>query len=203
MQGKHTVFFRDNMTMPRNPYNPVDAYDWENKDFTPYYLAYPEDERFFSELIANEWALKGPADIDKKPPIYWNVTDSSTRDNTQGGSIYIYCVAMQYPQIMGIDYDGIKHVRSMTVDIQVPTVKTRNEVWTREVVRILNSFRRAGRSRLNGWDYLEITQVAPHNNYLQFYHTTIDFKLTRMVTSYSDNGFGHDVEIPNNIGQIR
>lgn len=187
----------------RNPYNPVDAYDWEQSDFTPYYLAYPEDERFIAELIGNEWALKGPAEIDKKPPVYWDVSASSTRDNSRGGSIYVYTTSFQYPQIMGVDYDGIKHVRGMSIDIQNPKVKTRNEVWVREVVRILNSFRRAGRNRLNGWDYLEITAVTPRNNYVDFYHTVIDFKLTRMVTPYSDSGFGHDVEIPNNIGMIR
>lgn len=189
--------------MTRNPYNPVDAYDWEKKDFTPYYLAYPEDDRFFAELIANEWSLKGPAEVDKKPPIYWDVSMITTRANSVGGSIYVYTSSFQYPQIMGVDYDGMKHTRTMTVDIQNPKLKTRNEVWVREVIRILNSFRRAGHNRLNGWDYLEVMQIAPHNNYTGYFHTTIDFKLTRMVVGYDDSGFGHDVDIPNNLGIIR
>ena len=160
-------------------------------DFTPFYRNLPSDEEFFAKLIQDNWELQGPAEIDAHPPIYNDSGETSTRGNTTGGSIYVYCATLSYPQIMGIDYEMVKQTGSVSFDIQNPQWRVRNRMWTREVLRILQKYRRAGRTQLNGWDYLEISMINKRDqNYVGFYHTVIDVKLYRTVNDMEDKGRG-------------
>lgn len=160
-------------------------------DYTEFYRFFPDDVKFFANLIKDNWELEGPADIDSHPFIYYDSGKTSTRGNTLGGSIYVYNVSFNYPQIMGIGYDAVKQTRSISFDIQNPQYRERNLMWVREVIRILHHFRRAGRERLNGWDYLEIQTVNSRDqNYVGYYQTTIDVKLYRTLNDMEDTGRG-------------
>lgn len=77
----------------------------ENNDYTEFYRFVPDDEEFFADLIRKNWKLTGPAEIDSQPLIYFDSGDTATRENTLGGSIYVYSASVTYPQISGIDYD--------------------------------------------------------------------------------------------------
>lgn len=157
-------------------------------DFTEFYRFFPDDVKFFANLIRDNWELEGPAEIDSNPPIYYDSGITSTRENTLGGSIYVYHVSFNYPQIMGIDYDAVKQTRSISFDIQNPQYRERNLMWAREIIRILHKFRRAGRNKLNGWDYLEVQNINNFDkNYVTYYQTTIDIKLYRMLNDMDDN----------------
>lgn len=114
----------------------------EENDFTKFYRFLPDDEVFFANLIKDNWSLTGPADIDRQPIIYNDSGETATRENTLGGSIYVYSATVSYPQIMGIDYDAQKQTGSVSFDIMNPQWRVRNRMWTREVLRILHGFRR-------------------------------------------------------------
>lgn len=160
-------------------------------DYTEFYRFFPDDIKFFSKLIKENWELEGPADIDADPPIFFDSGLTATRGNTLGGSIYIYNVSQSFPQIMGIDYDAVKQTKSISFDIQNPQYRERNLMWTREIIRILHNFRRAGRNRLNGWDYLEIQNVNSRDqNYVNYYQTVIDVKLYRTLNDMENRGRG-------------
>lgn len=162
-----------------------------SNDLTEFYRFYPDDIKFFANLIKDNWELEGPADIDSHPFIYYDSGITSTRESTLGGSIYVYDVSFNYPQIMGIDYDSVKQAKSISIDIQNPDYRERNLMWTREVIRILHHFRRAGRTKLNGWDYLEVQNINNRDkNYVGFYHTVLDVKLYRTVNDMEDRGRG-------------
>ena len=164
----------------------------EEDDYTLFYRMLPSDEEFFAKLIRDNWELQGPADIDSQPYIYHDSGVTATRENTLGGSIYVYSPTVSYTQIMGIDYDSIKQTGSVSFDIQNPQYRERNRMWTREVLRILNHYRRAGRDRLNGWDYLQVNMVNKRDqNYVGYYHTVVDVKLFRTINDISsDRGRG-------------
>lgn len=163
----------------------------ETNDYTEFYRFYPDDIKFMADLIRDNWQLEGPADIDSQPMIFYDSSNTATRESTLGGSIYIYNVSMQYPMIMGMDYDAVKQTKSISIDIQNPQYRERNLMWTREIIRILHHFRRAGRNRLNGWDYLEISNVNNFDkNYVNFFQTTIDVKLYRTLNDMEDRGRG-------------
>lgn len=163
----------------------------EENDYSEFYRFYPDDIKFFARLIKENWELEGPAEIDSDPLIYYDSGLTSTRENTLGGSIYIYDVSFNYPQIMTIGYEAVKQTKAISIDIQNPQYRERNLMWTREIIRILHHFRRAGRERLNGWDYLEISNVNNRDkNFVGFYHTVIDVKLYRIVNDMTDNGRG-------------
>lgn len=171
-------------------------------DYELFYRIFPSDEKFFAKLIRDNWELEGPAECDAHPFIYFNTTDASTRENTLGGSIYVYSPSVAYPQIMGISYDSIKQTGSVSIDIQNPNLMMRNRIWTREVLRILNKFRRAGRLKLNGWDYLQVSQVSKRDpNYTNYYHTVIDVKLNRTINDLENSGEGNDNGPCNDSGQ--
>ena len=176
--------------------NHPNMYGQENltdDDYVLYYRLYPSDEKFFANLIRDNWELTGPADCDNHPFIYDNTTDTSTRENTLGGSIYVYSTNVTYPQIMTISYDAIKETGAVTIDIQNPDLRERNRVWTREVLRILNKFRRAGRTKLNGWDYMQVSQVNKRDQtYINYYHSVIEVKLYRTINDLEINGEGGD-----------
>ena len=160
-------------------------------DYELYYRMYPSDEKFFADLIRDNWDLEGPAECDAHPYIYDNTTQDSTRENTLGGSIYVYSPSVVYPQIMGISYDSIKQTGAISVDIQNPQLRMRNRIWTREVIRIFNKFRRAGRMNLNGWDYLQVSQVNKRDqNYVNYYHSVVEVKLYRTINDLENNGAG-------------
>lgn len=163
----------------------------DNNDFTEFYRFLPDDEEFFANLIKENWGLQGPAEIDAHPLIYFDSGATATRENTTGGSIYVYSTGESFPMIMGIDYDAQKQTGNISFDVQNPQWRKRNRMWAREIVRILHQFRRAGRTKLNGWDYLEISQINKRDqNYVGFYHTVIDVKLYRMLNDMEDRGRG-------------
>ena len=167
--------------------DPIEDYN----DYSEYYRFLPDDEEFFAKLIKDNWGLQGPAEIDAHPLIYFDSGATSTRENTTGGSIYVYSTSLTYPMIMGIDYDAQKQTGNISFDIQNPQWRKRNRMWAREVVRILHQFRRAGRTKLNGWDYLEISQINKRDqNYVGFYHTVIDVKLYRTLNDMENRGRG-------------
>lgn len=160
-------------------------------DYTEFYRFIPDDEEFFGKLLKDNWSLKGPADIDSHPIIYTDSGKTATRENTLGGSIYVYSSSISFPQIVGIDYDAQKETRTISFDIQNPQWRERNRMWAREVVRILQEYRRAGRTKLNGWDYLEIQAINPRDqNYTGYYQIVIDIKLNRMVNDMTSRGRG-------------
>lgn len=160
-------------------------------DYTEFYRFFPDDIKFFANLIKDNWELEGPADIDSHPYIYYDSGMTSTRENTLGGSIYIYNVSQSFPQIMGIDYDAVKQTKSIAFDIQNPQYRERNLMWVREIIRILHHYRRAGRKKLNGWDYMEIQNVNSRDqNYVNYYQTVIDVKLYRTLNDMEDRGRG-------------
>ena len=161
-------------------------------DYTEFYRNYPDDVKFFANLIKDNWELEGPADIDSHPLIYYDSGKTSTRENTLGGSIYVYMASMSFPSIMGIDYDAQKRVKTISFDIQNPQYRERNLMWVREIERILRHFRRAGRTKLNGWDYLEISMINNRDqNYVGYYQSTIDVKLYRTIDDITDRGRGN------------
>lgn len=160
-------------------------------DYTEFYRFYPDDVKFFADLIREEWDLEGPAEIDSHPVIYYDTGQTSTRGNTLGGSIYVYTTSMNFPQVMGIDYDAQKQTRNISFDIQNPQYRQRNLEWSREIIRILHEYRRAGRTRLNGWDYLEVQNITSRDqNYVGFYQTVIDVKLYRTINDMTSRGRG-------------
>lgn len=162
-----------------------------DNDYTEFYRFLPDDIKFFADLIRDNWELQGPAEIDSHPIIYYDSGKTPTRENTLGGSIYVYSSSLSYPQIMGIDYDAVKQTRTISFDIQNPQYRERNLMWAREVLRILRHHRRAGREMLNGWDYLEVQTVNNRDqNYVGFYHTVIDVKLYRTLDDITDRGRG-------------
>lgn len=163
----------------------------EPSDFSEFYRFLPDDEDFFGKLIKDNWDLTGPAEIDRNPLIYTDSGKTSTRENTLGGSIYVYSTGENFPMVMGIDYDAQKQTGSISFDIQNPEWRKRNRMWTREVLRILHAYRRAGRTKLNGWDYLEVQNVNKRDqNYVGFYHTVIDVKLYRTLNDMENRGRG-------------
>lgn len=163
----------------------------EDNDYTEYYRFLPDDEEFFAKLIKDNWQLTGPAEIDAHPSIYSDTTMTATRENTTGGSIYVYCSTINYTQIMGIDYDSQKQTGMVSFDIQTPQWRKRNRMWAREVLRILRENRRAGREALNGWDYLEVQMINKRDqNYVNYYHTVIDVKLYRTINDIESRGRG-------------
>lgn len=167
----------------------------EENDYTPFYRFFPDDIRFFAHLIKENWQLEGPAEIDSHPLIYYDSGKTPTRENTLGGSIYVYNVSQQFPQIMGIDYDAVKQTKSISFDVQNPEYRERNLMWVREIIRILHHFRRAGRNVLNGWDYLEVQNVNSRDqNYVNYYQTVIDVKLFRTLNDIEDRGRGDSWE---------
>ena len=142
-------------------------------DYTEFYRNYPDDVKFFANLLKDNWELEGPAEIDSHPFIYYDSALASTRGNSTGGSIYVYAISQTYTNIVGIDYDALKRTMTISFDIQNPQYRERNLMWTREIIRILRHFRRAGRTKLNGWDYLEITMVNNKDqNYVGYYQTS-------------------------------
>ena len=181
---QHSHYSRDNMP------NFNDEIRTDN-DYTEFYRFFPDDVKFFANLIKENWQLEGPAEIDSHPIIYYDSGITSTRENTLGGSIYVYDTGTTYPQIMGMDYDAVKQTRGISIDIQNPDYRERNLMWTREVERILRHFRRAGRNRLNGWDYLEIQNVNNFDkNYVRFYQSVVNIKLYRTLNDMEDRGRG-------------
>ena len=160
-------------------------------DYTEFYRALPDDVKFFANLIKENWELEGPADIDSNPTIYFDSSKTATRENTLGGSIYVYSTSFSYPQIVGIDYDAQKMTRTISFDVQNPDYRERNLMWAREIIRILRHFRRTGRTQLNGWDYLEVQNINNRDqNYVAYFHTIIDVKLFRTVNDMTDRGRG-------------
>lgn len=168
------------------PYTPTD--DKLDNDYTSFYLGYPDDDKMIADMLSDNWSLDGPADADRRPPIYYDVSKASTRSNSQGGSIFVYTSSFQPYNVAGIDYDSSRRSKTMSIDIQNPQSRQRHQIWVREAVRILNAERRAGRMRLGGWDSLEITSARPINNYLNYYQSTIDIKLTRNLIGYDNSG---------------
>lgn len=172
-----------------------DPIETEN-DFDEFYRFLPDDEEFFGKLLEDNWSLEGPAEIDAHPIIYTDSGKTATRENTLGGSIYIYSPTVSYPQIVGIDYDAQKQVGSLSFDIQNPQWRKRNRMWTREILRILHQYRKAGRTQLNGWDYLEVQTVNKRDqNYVGYYQTVIDIKLYRIINDIQNSGRGKYSEV--------
>lgn len=190
------------MTYDADSQNPFWKDNLTDDDYRLFYRLLPSDEKFFADLIRENWELTGPAECDYHPFVYDNTTQDSTRENTLGGSIYVYSPTVTYPQIMGMAYDSVKQTGSISIDIQNPQLRERNRVWTREVLRILNKFRRAGRMKLNGWDYLQVSQVNKRDqNYVNYYHTVIDVKLYRTLNDLEISGEGNECAPCSNDGE--
>ena len=53
-------------------------------------------------------------------------------------------------------------------------------------------YRRAGKNKLIGWDYLEISNDNFKQGYVRFYHDAMEINLVREVKTIHSNGFGND-----------
>ena len=153
-------------------------------------MAYPEvytdDERMVAEMIKREWDI--PFDI---PRIYF-IPNAIARVNIPG-SIYIYDMGRNIPKY-GINYEYTKRVRRLGIDIQNPENRDRHFAYVNEVIRILMKYRRAGRSQLGGYDYLEINNITDRQGYTNYYHTVMDISLTAEVSPIPYSGFNTPCE---------
>lgn len=159
-------------------------------DYPPEYLAYPDDEKWIAELLNTEWSLTSPSKEDMHPKIYYDTVQASSRGNTPIGSILVYDGSLNSAQIIGINYTTVRSTRTLSIDVQNPRVRERHYAWVREIVRILRKYRKAGRTQLHGWDAMDVTTIAKRNNYVGYYQSVIEIKLTREITPLSGDGMG-------------
>lgn len=147
---------------------------------------YTDDEGFLADLIKREWGI----DFDC-PNIYY-IPNALARNNIPG-SIYIYDLGRSVPKL-SINYEFVRRVRRIAIDISNPENRDRHFAYVNEVIRILMKHRRAGPSRLNGYDYLEISNISDKPGYTQWYQTIIEVVMTKEFAPIPYAGF--DVPCP-------
>lgn len=145
---------------------------------------FTDDSRTVCDLLRDNWNLGM-----MENPNWYQDQRAMTRNN-RPGSIYVY---MMGPTLVksGIDYSMARHTSRLSIDIQVPQSRERIFKWVNEVLRILYDYRRGGKCKLNGWDYIDITSISPKTGYTSFYHVIIDIALICEVRQLNPSGFNN------------
>ena len=150
---------------------------------------FPDDMAFVAYLLDKEWTLG----VDEHPGYVYFDERGLAREQGPGGrgSIYVYDVGFTHGPIQSIDYGSVKEQHNVAINIMNRS-KERNQAWTREAIDILDYYRRAGQSNnLNGWDYLEVTSVKKIGGYTDYYSSTIDVRLMKVVRRLPYDGFAN------------
>ena len=145
---------------------------------------YTDDVSMICSILEENWSLPMPR------PNFYREQDTMVRNNNPG-SIYIYSLGRNN-QRYGTNYDAVKRTHRICIDVQNPENRQRHYDWLNEIYRILWMFRRAGKNKLKGWDYLEISNDNFKQGYVRFYHDAMEINLVREVKTIHSNGFGNN-----------
>lgn len=152
---------------------------------------YTDEDAFFTDDVATICSiLEENWDIPLPKPNFYREQDTMVRNNNPG-SIYIYSLGRNN-QRYGINYDSVKRTHRISIDVQNPENRQRHYDWMNEIYRILMKYRRAGKCRLQGWDYIEISNDTFRQGYTRFYHDVMEINLIREVRLISSGGYGTD-----------
>ena len=145
-------------------------------------LFYTDDVGFVANLIDANWSLED------RPKIYFK-QDRMARENYPYGSIYVYTLGKS-PSKVGINYDAMKMSHRICIDVQNPENRERHYNWLQELYRIFFKYRRAGRKKLQGYDYIELPNEVFKHGYVNFYHSTFEINLVTEARPIFQSGFG-------------
>lgn len=148
-----------------------------------------DDTKMLKELIDEEWSLG----VGETPKTYYDWSGMA-RIN-QPGSFEIRSLGIT-PSRQGINMDSYKVTHRISIDLQCPINRERLFAWTRELSRILQTYRRAGKYQLHGWDYIDMTSWQMKSGSTAFYQAVLDISLVREVKPMCESGFGRGPLVP-------
>ena len=148
-----------------------------------------DDTEMLEDLIEEEWSLG----IGETPKVYYK-TDGYARINNPG-SFEIRSMGVNMNR-QGINMDSYKVTHRISIDLQCPMNRDRLFAWTRELSRILECYRRAGKYQLKGWDYIDMSSWQMKQGSTAFYQSVLEIALVREVKPMRQSGFGKGPLVP-------
>lgn len=146
---------------------------------------FTDDAELLADLIRNEWSLE-PG---KEPSIAYDVRAQIM--SSRYASVFVYMISRS-SDIATVDYRTLHRISYLGIKITAPFRNNLIEVC-QEVERILMAHRRAGKRRLGGYTYLEMTSERFVNDLSGFYSCTIDVRMTSYHTPLHSAGMGSPV----------
>jgi len=150
---------------------------------------YPDDLAFLAYVLDSEWSLGN----EEHPGYIYHDERGLARENGPDGrgSIYIYDLGMPVGPMQSIDFKSERFQHNIGIDI-LNKDPARHFRWVREIINILEYYRRAGQSKnLNGWDFMEISKKQKKPGYTNFYNSIIEVKMIKTVYKLPYDGFAN------------
>lgn len=146
---------------------------------------FTDDAKVLGELLRREWSLP-PG---KEPSIAYDVRSSVT--SSRYASVFIYMVNRS-TRIASVDYNQLERVSHLAIKVNATYRENFLEV-VQEIERIIMSCRRAGKTNLGGYTYVEMTSERFSNDLSGYYSCTIEVCMTSHNTPLHTAGMASPV----------
>lgn len=146
------------------------------------HLIFTDDSETVADMLKREWDL-GPG---KEPSITFDPKQSAT--SARYASIFIYTLNRSN-RISSTDYRTLERTAYLGIRVSAALRENLLEV-VQEVYRIIAANRRAGKRRLCGYTFMEVSADRFSNDLLGFYTCTLDIRMVSYNTPLYTAGVG-------------